>query len=202
MKVFFGVWRGSNIESRAHTCKNTLMEPHREPLCCRSGRKTKADRSERRYNQLWVLRKKHFAPSFHSSFTSSHLHTISPPPPLPLPPPPPPLSSSPPCGAQCSVPGEAACHKPDPDHQGLSRQTGSRRRSWTRNTNSEMRLTLRHRCGAEFSWTRRFIARCVYVCVSVYECVCRCYWEAWLSPERSSINCEVKEPEGDTRDLH
>ena len=40
------------------------------------GRKTKADRSERRYNQPWVLRKKQFAPSFQSSFTSSHLNTI------------------------------------------------------------------------------------------------------------------------------
>lgn len=42
------------------TYNHTHMKPHRELLRCRSGRKTKEDRSERRYNQPWVLRKKHF----------------------------------------------------------------------------------------------------------------------------------------------
>jgi len=75
-KCFWCLEWFKHIITHIHTHKNTLMKPHWEPLCCRSGRETKADRSERRYNQLWVLRKKHFAPSFQSSFTSSHLHSI------------------------------------------------------------------------------------------------------------------------------
>lgn len=130
-----------HIIAHTHTHKNTLMKPHREPLRCRSGRKTKADRSERRYNQLWVLRKKHFAPSFQSSFTSSHLHTIfhhhlllfHPPHPTPLQ-----------CGAQCGG-------RKQTQFRVWADKPAARCLLRTHNTNSQMGLTLRRRSGAEFS---------------------------------------------------
>lgn len=74
------IWKSSLVfwvvQTYNHTHKNTHIKLQRELLRCSSGRETKADRSEQRYNQPWVLRKKHFAPSFQSYFTSSHLHTI------------------------------------------------------------------------------------------------------------------------------
>ncbi len=77
IKVFWVFWVVQTYNhTHTHTHTHIRMKPHRELLRCRSGRKTKADRSERRYNQPWVLRKKRFAPSFQSSFTSSHLNTI------------------------------------------------------------------------------------------------------------------------------
>lgn len=155
------------------------MKPSRELLCCRSGRKTKADRSERRYNQLWVLRKKPFARSFQSSFTSSHLHTT--------------FYHHPPLSmwslSAAVVPAQTNTI------QGLNRQTGNRHFSGP--------TTQTRRWGSrQGSTSVQSSAEPEGSLLGVCVCVCRCYWEAWLSPERSTINCEVKEPEGDTRDLH
>lgn len=160
------------------TYNHTHMKPHRELLRCRSGRKTKEDRSERRHNQPWVLRKKHFT-FFLPVFQLPPLISIF---------------QSPPCVELMWRLVRLA--QTDPV-QGLNRQKPSSRCCCLGPTNSEMGLTSRQRPGCRVQLNLK-----VYCQVCVCVCVCRCYWEAWLSPERSSINCEVKEPEGDTRDLH
>lgn len=126
------------------------MKPHRE-LLCRSGRKTKADRSERRYNQPWVLRKKHFAASFQCSFyLLSSQYTIH--------------HHPPPCVELVML------AQTDPV-QGLNRQNSRRCSVRTHSTNSaHVEAALRCRVQLKPEGLRLGVCyECVYVCVGVIE---------------------------------